>query len=329
MTQYFTLSIIISLSVFITACASTAQPKPDGDENPSLRNLDIRLDRYIEQLSSADANQRAWAAYKIGKSAKFAMKAIPALVAILNDNATAVMSRNLGQNFTSATSTTPSDEAVKALAKIGRPAVKPLITSLQSNDKTTQLKAIKALGLIKDNDSIKPLVVFLNHSDRRIRLEAANSLSRFNNPWLAEYFLKGLKSNKPEIQATALYAIGKLKNPATVPALIDLLKKKDSVMRSQLLYIVSQFRDERIVKPLIVESRSGTIKERLEVINVLGNVRDYRVIEHLLHLLKDKNKSIRIAAADALVQISGVELGVSVAKWQRWWDNKLKRSQRK
>ncbi len=329
MNRYLKLIFILNIIFLLSACSTNSQRLSTAEEKSPVIKVDSKLKKYIQQLYSSEPTERAWAAYNIGKLASLAMHTVAYLIAILNDDATAVMTRYIGKNFTSNTTTTPADEAVKALAKIGRASVKPLIAALKDSDKKVVLKAIKTLGLIRDNESIKPLADFLNYPDIGIRLEAANSLSRFKNPWVADYLLTALKNKDPVVRYAALYALGKLKSPVVIPELIALLKDPDLAIRSQAIYVLSKFRDERIIQPLIEQTKLNDVAYRIDVINALGNIRDYRVIERLLVLLKYNNKEIKFAAAAALAQIADVNFGVNFSKWKNWWKNKLQRSTRR
>ncbi len=320
--------LMVSITIFLTACATSGPQLSDAETKIPLNKLHPKIQKYVEQLYSQDAVERAWAIYNIGKLHKYAVNVVPYLIAMLGDSDTAVMTRYIGKDYTSGTTTTPANEAVKAIATIGDVAVKPLLNALKDSNQDVVLKVIKTLGLINNSESIKPLMAFISHKNKRIRLEAANSLSRFRNPWVAEYLLVSLQHKDPAIRSTAIYALGKLKSPVTVPSLIRLLKDNDPAIRLQVLYVLSKFRDERVIRPLLKQLRVTDMGYRLEVISALGNIRDYRVIEVLIELLKSKNKNVRQAAAESLAQIADISLGTGYAKWKHWWDNKLQRSQR-
>ncbi len=321
--------LMISIALSLTACATSSSGLSDAQTKTPINKLHSKIQKYVEQLYSQDAVERTWAVYNIGKLHKHAVNVLPYLIAMLGDTDTAIMTRYIGKNYASGTVTTPADEAVKAIARVGDVAVKPLLNALKDSNEDVVLRAIKTLGLINNSESIKPLMTFISHKNKRIRLEAANSLSRFRNPWVAEYLLVSLKHKDPAVRSTAVYALGKLKSPVTVPPLIKLLKDNDPAIRSQVLYALSKFRDERVIHPLLNQLRVADMDYRLEVISALGNIRDYRVIEVLLELLKRKNKSVRQAAAESLEQIAGISLGTGYVKWKHWWDNKLQRSQRR
>lgn len=320
---------MINIILSLTSCSVSNQRMSAAENKTAVSSVNIKLRKYVEQLYSQDATERAWGVYNIGKSAKLAANTVPYLIALLDDNEVAVMSRYVGRNYTSATTTTTANEVVKTLGKIGQPAVKPLLEALKDSNSSVVIKAIKTLGLINDNETIKPLVAFLSNKNKAVRLEAANSLSRFKNPWITGYLLTTLKNTDPAIRSTALYALGKLKSPVAVPDLLALLNDPEQSIRSQVLYVLGNFKDERIIQPLIEQAKvtdKQNINYRIEVIGALGNIRDYRVIEALIAILGESNKSIKIAAAAALAQIADVDLGLNAAKWQRWWSHKLKRS---
>jgi len=332
MNRLIRIFLLTSFAVSLTACASSSERLANAGNLPPIDKINVKLQKYIYKLSSDDATERAWAVYKIGKSSKIAANTEPYLVALLDDTDEAIMTRYVGKDYSSATTTTTANEAVKALGKIGKSSVEFLLTALKDSNSEVVIMAIKALGTIRDNKSIKPLVLFLNNKNKRIRLEAANSLSRFNNPWITDYLLTTLKNKNPSVRSTALYALGKLKNPAAVPSLLALLNDTDRSIRSQTLYVLSHYRDERIIQPLINEEKKARGKDtnyRIEIIGTLGNIRDYRVIEVLLSILDEPNKNIKIAAAQALAQIADADFGVNPAKWKLWWANKLKRSGKK
>lgn len=322
------LLFLLAVIGFIHACATGNTGLSSAEDKVPVSKINKKLRKYIDQLYSGDANERAWAVYNIGKAGKQARNTVPYLVAMLGDNEIAVMQRYVGRDYTTAKTTTVADEAVKSLARIGQPSVKPLLAALKDSNKDVVIRAIRALGILRNTESIKPLAKFISHQDKRIRLEAANSLSRFKTPWVSDYLLAALKNKDTAIRSTALYAIGKRRNPAAISALLPLLNDPQEILRAQVVYILSQYRSERVIKPLLAQLSSKDTQYRLDVITALGNIKDYRVIEALIDSLADSNAEIRNAAADSLSQISGVTFGINQSRWKNWWENKVQRARR-
>jgi hypothetical protein len=73
---------------------------------------------------------------------------------------------------------TVSRSAAKALVKIGKPAVKPLIETLKDKDNPVRRAVIEALGEIGDKKAIKPLIEALKDNDRYVRRSAAKVLKK-------------------------------------------------------------------------------------------------------------------------------------------------------
>jgi HEAT repeat protein len=63
-------------------------------------------------------------------------------------------------------------EAAAALARLGAPAVEPLIAALEGGDPLTRRSATIALGLGRDRRAIEPLTAALKDDDKQVRQDA-------------------------------------------------------------------------------------------------------------------------------------------------------------
>jgi len=67
-------------------------------------------------------------------------------------------------------------ETVKALEKIGEPAVEFLIEALRDENRTVRYGAVKALGNIGSARALSPLTQALNDKDGEVRKAAKEAL---------------------------------------------------------------------------------------------------------------------------------------------------------
>ena len=131
----------------------------------------------IQKLSSANAQERAEAACKLGKAR--AEAAIPALIQLLSDDTPVeqpVCDEQGNWRGKSLEKTTPGEIAAVALSQIGREAVEPLIAALRSNAWQARANAAFALGLIHDDRVVEPLISTTRDPEARVREKAAWSL---------------------------------------------------------------------------------------------------------------------------------------------------------
>ena len=149
------------------------------DENSLVRVLaalalgEIKDSRAVEPLILAlkgkDSDVRlnvARALKELNWQAKSEEEQIAYLIAILKDNET------------------EGRKAIEALAKIGKPAVEPLILALKDEDTDVRVNAAGALGKIKDRRAIKPLIETLKdlNMDSYSSLKIVSALSEMGKP---------------------------------------------------------------------------------------------------------------------------------------------------
>lgn len=139
----------------------------------------------IPALKDEDAEARQKAAEALGKIEDEA--ALEPLVLALRDTAKAVRKEVAGA--VEKRGWEPSDDAQKAdylfaterwdeLARLGKPAVDPLIEGLKDDDKKVRQKAAAALGNIGDERAAEPLADALKDKEEDVRKAAQAALKR-------------------------------------------------------------------------------------------------------------------------------------------------------
>ncbi len=169
-----------------------------------------------------------------------------------------------------ANQTDESRAATRALVKIGKPAVDPLIAALKHKDERIRLAAAEALGLIGDPRAINPL-------------------------------LQALKKDP----STVAEALGRLKSPLAVEALIPFLNKDQGrwtrLMTAQALGNIG---DTRAVEPLIQACGDEWANVRFMAAEALGKLKDRRAHAVLTTMTEEEpNPSVRRTAFEALKEI--------------------------
>ena len=257
------------------------------DKDPKKREAAVQMlrklpgdntDLLVAALKDKAWTVRYWAA--IGLEDHPSPKAIPALVHALNkDEAERVR-----------------EYAAKALAKIGAPAVEPLIKTLESGDRQARLEAAAALGGMRDKRAIPHLVKAMLDEDFTTASTAANALRR--RRWTP--------ANNEE-RATMLMAVGqhdeafKLGKAALKPALVAL--GRDRRAGTRIISHLAKLGDKRAVPPLIGVLKDGNTSMMMAAIDALKALGDKRATVPIAALLMDHRGSVGKAAADALIAL--------------------------
>ncbi len=189
--------LFVILTVYFTGHVYAQQSIP---KNSIPSGVSAQVKQKIEMLFSKNPEERARAAYDLGKMGEEAVPAIPFLIEELNDMAKLDTDGKLVaiQPFVGMM-------AGDALRNIGEPAVEPLIEALLHN-KNLSIRggAAEVLGRIKNSRAVDSLIMVLNGQGDFQSGEAKEGIS-------------GLR-------ATAAYVLGEFKDPRSIKPLIQILK---------------------------------------------------------------------------------------------------------
>jgi HEAT repeat protein len=317
------LALGVGITIISIGITGHTQPTISKDTISSDIPADVRAE--IEGLYAADAATRAQAASHLGKMGARAIPAIPFLVKLLGDEQKVEL-------YPGAHTTSPGQEARKALVKIGKPAVEHLLLALQDKDWLIRSGAAWVLGEIKDKRALEPLdklmrtdknivvvpyyaaealgkidierlIAALRDEDSRIREIAAEGLGRLKDARAVEPLLSALLDKKKEVRRAAAEALGKIKSPKAVKPLIDALQDTDGYVREHAALALGEIKDPGAVAPLIAALQHKDWATRWKAAWALGEIKDARAVEPLIVALQDKKAEVRHRAAWALGEI--------------------------
>jgi HEAT repeat protein len=121
--------------------------------------MDFKVQKFVEALRSANANEREEAARRLGQLGD--RDAIPALIEALSDTAMSV-----------------TVASMESLAKIGEPAVDPLLAKLDHPDSSLRYAVVEVLGDIGDARAADGLMMRLDDPQDDVQAGAADALER-------------------------------------------------------------------------------------------------------------------------------------------------------
>jgi energy-coupling factor transporter ATP-binding protein EcfA2 len=120
--------------------------------------------------------------------------------------------------------------AVDALAKIGMPAVEPLISALSDPDENVRSGAVKALGKIGDPYAVELLIPMLSDTDPIVLWLTVLALGEIGDAKAVEALIATLNNPDELVRFSAAYALGKIGDARALPEL-ELLAREDPSSR--------------------------------------------------------------------------------------------------
>ena len=241
-----TLLVIIGV-IFLSGCISHSEEYEKIEQMEFEKDVEGLINALeSHKNSSCGSSCRAAAIRALGKIGD--ERAVEPLIEILK----AKSIENNGFNHIDY----DQDEAIDALAKMGKPSVKPLIELLEDKDPWIRRRATKSLGKIEDKRAIPELVPALANweAGKTITLTLyymgwkANCTEERIHNWVARRYKRRLKENwedtkqvllddvgsgNPAAVKNAVYAFIALGNEEIIPDLITVLNNNGNEIMAE------------------------------------------------------------------------------------------------
>jgi HEAT repeat protein len=187
--------------------------------------------------------------------------------------------------------------AVKALVKIGKPAVEALITALQDNHDAIRWNAAQVLGLSGDTSAAAPLMMALKDSSPHVRKAAATALGSLGDSKAMESLVAGLRDEHKDVRKCCADTLDKLGwQPGQDIDGAYYQAGKEAWQACARIGAAA-------VEPLLAALQDRHWEVRQHAAEALGMIKGFRAIEALIIALDDQVKHVRVNAARALTTL--------------------------
>lgn len=312
------------LSLFVLVACQTNSPNTASvtaraAETTAGKSIPPVVRDKLQRMTNSDPQERAWAAYQLGKIGPAATAAIPALVELLRDDSAVLLSRYVGGGYQSSSASSPGEEAAQALAKIGNEAVPALTAALQQPSPVTRRFAVRALGQIGELRTIPAMLPLFDDEDRQVRAAVAIALGNYRHPQAAQLILDALPAATVRARSGMVYALGQINDVIAVPVLIERVAHEEVDVRVAIMHALGRLRDGRAIETLLQGLLDSDDIVRANAANALSNYYQPEVIGALIKVLTDTSSRVREASHESLQNMSGQQLPPDPAIWQQWW----------
>jgi HEAT repeat protein len=169
----------------------------------------------------------------------------------------------------------------------------------------------------------------LYSDDPAIRTSAVISLLGLNLPAVHDSLIDVLKnSENDDVRISLIKAFGFAGSDGrALDCMIDLLDSEKKTIRIASANALGNIKTGKAIEDMIalLLNTRKPIESRILITSALAKTRSREAVEPLISLLESDNNDLRIAANDALAEITKQSSGSSKSFWQKWWDrNKVK-----
>jgi HEAT repeat protein len=320
-------SIAAACALFIlSGCAS--QPSLPTDAPPAAESVQI-----LQQLRSRKAQERADAAWRAGEMEADGAFAVPALIAMLGDRRSYYAGEDpVGHPLYS----TPAEESMEALTRIGTAAVDGLIAASRDRRADVRERAVYALARIEDPRALDTLVRALkdraasvrltaatwirqdddrvldaliqglNDPDESVRWQMSKAIQAYvDDPRVVQPLVDALSNDSIDVQVYAMIALGAIRDPAITPKIVAVLDDESTYhsVRAHAALALGSRSDEDSFAALMRALGSPVWNARQGALQAMAARRDSRAVPRLIESLEDENMAERLLAARALGEI--------------------------
>jgi HEAT repeat protein len=232
--------------------------------------------------------------------------------------------------------------AVRMLGACGSTAVPELLCLIREEEEREgtptwlSMFAVESLATIGDVRGLSPLLRLSGHKSHNVQAKALRALTRFRDPRTVKPLIEALRSKDESVRRPATKGLKKIAGPewaSVVDAMLDpqrgmTLKKipderlSDPQLREFLLQLLEfeggrlsfvaamelgEMKEQRAVDTLIKLMNTVDEFNMYHVVWALGELGDRRAVPTLTLALKNDDKEVRQAAAEALKKIKAAE----------------------
>ncbi|MFM7111499.1 MAG: hypothetical protein ACKO26_10165, partial [Planctomycetota bacterium] len=157
----------------------------------------------------------------------------------------------------------------------------------------------------------------------RLQAQAALALLQLPSAEADAVIRQGLEqSEDPEMFLALVSAIRLTRDARYGEELTRALSRARGAERSGAAEALSALLDARLAArlKLVIDDPRADARARVAAVGTLGHSGRRVAAEPLLATLESGDEALRLAAADALADLSGWRYGPDIAKWRAWWE---------
>ncbi|MFQ5962691.1 MAG: HEAT repeat domain-containing protein [Candidatus Scalinduaceae bacterium] len=168
----------------------------------------------------------------------------------------------------------------------------------------------------------------LYSEDPEIRSSAIISLLGLNQPVIYDSLIYILRnSENDDVRISLIKAFDFAEDDKAIDCMIELLASENESIQIASANALGNIRTNAAIETMIAVllNAKDPINSRILIASALAKTRSREAVEPLISLLDSDSEELRIAAQNALVEVTKQSDGNTTAFWQEWWDrNKVK-----
>ncbi len=218
----------------------------------------------------------------------------------------------------------------EALEAIGTKACPALVKGLSTVEEAGQTALAEAMVAIKCTEIIAVAEAAFKNTDVDNRGPLAVAFAQSKNGDLLPGIQELVKSGRPYDRERGCEALAILGNDDAIPTLVEAAGHGLYSVRQQAARALGSFQGEAARNALgkMVTSDSN-IGVRIEAAKAIGAQKDKLSVLALIKGLSDSSGPVKTAVHKAIIDVTGLDIGMDPEAWEKWWQKNQPAAPRK
>ena len=196
------------------------------------------------------------------------------------------------------------NKAIDVIVHLNDPeTVKYLLPAMKSDNEFSRRAAVEVLNVIGNTASVKFLLEAVADEDWWVRSRASDALARIGGDRVVDAVLELIKDKDEDIRRAAIEILNSCGDKRAVNHLIEATKDKDWWVSERAADALAGIGDKRAL-PAVVAMLDRNDKSLPVALSALGKLGDASMLPKLAPYLKRPEKEVRIAAIEALANLT-------------------------
>ena len=171
-----------------------------------------------------------------------------------------------------------------------------------------------------DPQAVGVLVAGLDDQSAEVLTGTCYALGALRDPQGIPFLAEMTHRPETDLVRAAVQALGSFRTPEAIAALRGVVSHPSAEVRGDLLSSLELQEGAGVEEVLRTIGSSDPVPEiRASAIVQTSRFRNPATVPYLIERLKDRDEAPRLAAQQALKQITGEALGPRAEAWSRWW----------
>ncbi|HKN47849.1 MAG TPA: HEAT repeat domain-containing protein [Candidatus Polarisedimenticolia bacterium] len=220
-------------------------------------------------------------------------------------------------------------QALRELLRVERRSLLPYnpIRMKPASEETDSRILVASLiqGRGGDPEAVKALTAGMDDQPPEVLGGTCFAVGALRDPQGIPFLVSAARHPDPQVVRAAVQALGRFRQPDAVAALKAAASNPAIEVRSDVLTSLQLEEDPQVIDILKGMGATDAAPEiRAAAMAQVSRFKDPTVVPYLIERLRDRDASVRMAAAQMLGQMTGQTFGLHAERWTLWWSRNQK-----